>query len=73
MWLCSIWRVLEGGRPGEAEAEEQWLRPWDGAPVSLTLRFPAPVHLSGIAFWNYNASLEMSYYGVIRGRRWHWV
>lgn len=43
---------------------EMWLTKIEKLPVSVKLKFFAPLHLSAMTIWNYNASMESSYYGV---------
>lgn len=52
------------------QAEKMWLVDgWhESTPVRIRVTFDQPRHFIGISVYNYNASLEMSYIGVSRGR-----
>lgn len=41
-----------------------WLAEIKELPVILKLKFHRPLHLSALTIWNYNASSELSFYGV---------
>lgn len=41
-----------------------WLAEVEELPVILKLKFHRPLHLSALTIWNYNASPELSFYGV---------
>ncbi|CAJ0565165.1 unnamed protein product, partial [Mesorhabditis spiculigera] len=44
-----------------AQPSEMWLTPFDPSkPPTITINFPQPQAITGISFWNYNASPEMS-------------
>ncbi|CAJ0565167.1 unnamed protein product, partial [Mesorhabditis spiculigera] len=56
---------LISGRNLSRSPSEMWLTPFDPSkPPTITINFPQPQAMTGISFWNYNASPEMSYAGV---------
>lgn len=56
---------LLNGRNLTRQPDDVWLTPFDpGSPPTVTINFAKPSVLTGISFWNYNVSPEMSYAGV---------
>ncbi|KAK6048818.1 hypothetical protein COOONC_13677 [Cooperia oncophora] len=57
-------RLLNGKNLTRAP-EDVWLTSFDADnPTTITINFSKPTELTGISFWNYNVSPEMSYAGV---------
>ncbi|VDM67736.1 unnamed protein product [Strongylus vulgaris] len=56
---------LLNGKNLTRSAEDMWLIPFDPKQhPTITINFHKPTTLTGISFWNYNSSPEMSYAGV---------
>ncbi|ETN78430.1 hypothetical protein NECAME_10353 [Necator americanus] len=56
---------LLNGKNLTRSPDDMWLIPFDPKQhPTITINFQKPTTLSGISFWNYNASPEMSYAGV---------
>ncbi|RCN37848.1 hypothetical protein ANCCAN_16223 [Ancylostoma caninum] len=56
---------LLNGRNLTRAADDMWLIPFDCKQhPTITINFHKPTNLTGISFWNYNSSPEMSYAGV---------
>uniref|UniRef100_A0A0N5AIG6 DUF4457 domain-containing protein n=1 Tax=Syphacia muris TaxID=451379 RepID=A0A0N5AIG6_9BILA len=57
---------LLNGQTLTRNREDMWLVPYSAgtSPPRITISFPTATPLIGVCFWNYNASLEMSYAGV---------
>ncbi|WKX88985.1 hypothetical protein Q1695_008549 [Nippostrongylus brasiliensis] len=56
---------LVNGKNLTRQPDDVWLSSFDSTtPTTITINFSKPSVLTGISFWNYNVSPEMSYAGV---------
>ncbi|VDL70634.1 unnamed protein product [Nippostrongylus brasiliensis] len=56
---------LVNGKNLTRQPDDVWLSSFDSTtPTTITINFSKPSVLTGISFWNYNVSPEMSYTGV---------
>ncbi|KAK5985995.1 DUF4457 domain-containing protein [Trichostrongylus colubriformis] len=56
---------LLNGKNLTRSPEDAWLTGFESnTPTTITINFSKPSELTGISFWNYNVSPEMSYAGV---------